>query len=108
MVKCWLMDQSILAGLGNIYSDEVLFQAGIAPQRKLESLDEADLKRLHARMRKVIDTAIEHGADPKALPGSFLLPNRREGAPCPRCGGTVVRTRACGRTAWYCPDCQRS
>lgn len=108
MVKCWLMDQSVLAGLGNIYTDEVLFQAQIAPQRKLESLDEPDLRRLHARMRKVIDTAIDRGADPGAMPRSFLLANRREGATCPRCGGSVRRVKVCGRTAWYCPDCQRS
>lgn len=108
MVKCWLMDQSILAGLGNIYSDEVLFQAQIPPQRKLEALDETALKQLYSRTHRVVEAAIEHQADPEKMPRSFLLPHRREGAPCPRCGGKITRIRVCGRTAWYCPDCQGS
>lgn len=107
MVKCWLMDQSIMAGVGNIYADEILFQAGLVPQRKLEELDDSALKQLYSTMHEVLATAIRHSADPANMPDAFLLPRRKEGAPCPRCGGTVARAAACGRTAYYCPNCQK-
>lgn len=108
MVKCWMMDQAVMAGIGNIYTDEVLFHARIAPQHKLEELDAAALKRLYSQLHRVIDSAIRHNADPDNMPASFLLSHRKESAPCPGCGGKVKRIKACGRTAWYCPDCQRS
>lgn len=108
MVKCWLMDQAIIAGIGNIYSDEILFHAKLAPQRKLEKLDETALKRLYSQMHRVIESAIGHEAVPEKMPNTFLLPHRRENAPCPGCGGRITRIKACGRTAWYCPTCQPS
>ena len=106
-VKCWLMDQATLAGLGNVYSDEVLFHAGIHPRRRLEDLEGADLDRLHGRMAGVLEAAVQAKVRPEAMPAGFLLPLREvEGARCPRCGTSLERVKACGRTALVCPACQ--
>lgn len=105
-VKAWLMDQRALAGIGNLYSDEILFQAGIHPRRAVADLDEAALGRLYRAMRRVLREAIAAGADPRAMPANFLLRERSPGGRCPRCGEALATTRAAGRTAWYCPRCQ--
>lgn len=107
-IKCWLMDQSTIAGIGNIYSDEVLFRARLHPKRKGSRLDETEAGRLYGSMREVLLTAIEARARPERLPGDYILPRRGEEASCPRCGGRLAPIKACGRTAWYCPDCQPS
>lgn len=105
-IKAALMNQRILAGLGNIYSDEVLFQARIHPNTCANRLDEKAIKGLHRQTGKVLQKAIERGAYPNELPDSYLLPHRREGEKCPRCGGEVKKIKAAGRTAYYCPACQ--
>ena len=105
-IKCWLMDQSALAGVGNIYSDEVLFQAGVHPKRKGTDLDATEADRLYDALHAVMEAAIAAKADPGALPQGYILPRRGEEAPCPRCGGNIEPIKACGRTAWYCPRCQ--
>lgn len=106
-VKCWLMDQSAMAGIGNVYSDEALFHAGIDPKRKVKDLDRKDLSRLFRKMRHVLSTAVERKADPDDFPQSFLVPRRAEKAKCPRCGGGMCRVRACGRASFCCPKCQK-
>lgn len=106
-VKAWLMNQSILAGIGNVYSDEILFQAGIHPLCKMEQLTPSHLDRLHNATTEVLSAAIDAEADPQKMPASFLLPRRRRGGRCPRCGGKVERLRAAGRSAWICPGCQQ-
>lgn len=105
-VKAWLMDQGIMAGIGNIYSDEILFQAGIHPRHSVTDLDEGKLEALHKALRRVLRQAVDAGAEPEAMPRSFLLPRRKAGARCPRCGGQVAQLKAGGRTAYYCPQCQ--
>lgn len=106
-VKCWLMDQSTMAGLGNVYSDEVLFHAGFHPKTRLEEFGEEDLEQLHASLRAVLEAAIAARVQPEAMPGDFLLPVREEdGAACPRCGTPLATVKACGRTAHFCPRCQ--
>ena len=107
-VKCWLMNQASVAGLGNIYTDEVMFQAGMPPDQKLDELDENGLKRLYSKIHEVVETAIKRKANPEQMPGSYLLPRRKEGAECPQCDGTIKKIKACGRTAYYCPHCQPS
>jgi formamidopyrimidine-DNA glycosylase len=105
-VKCWLMDQAVLAGLGNVYSDELLFQAGLHPKTPVADLDGRQLGRLLACLRRVLEDAVAAGAEPGRLPADFLVPRRRRGAACPRCGGAVETLKACGRTAYCCPQCQ--
>jgi formamidopyrimidine-DNA glycosylase len=107
-IKCRLMDQGVLAGLGNVYSDEILFQARLHPKTPVAALDEGTLARLHDRLRRVLTAAIEAEADPAQLPDDYLLPHRAPNAVCPRCGGELVRIKACGRTAYICPACQSS
>jgi formamidopyrimidine-DNA glycosylase len=107
MVKTRFMDQSKLAGIGNVYADEILFQAGVHPQRQVSSLSEADVDRLFQAMHKVVETAVEHKADPDAMPDDFLLPLRGQQDPaCPGCGGPIEKTHVSSRPTYYCPTCQ--
>ncbi len=105
-VKSWLMAQSSIAGIGNVYSDEILFHARIHPKRSVSDLDEATVQRLYKAMQSVLKAAIDAGADPDEMPSSFLLPHRNKGAHCPVCGTRIATVKASGRTAWYCPKCQ--
>ena len=105
-VKSALMDQSLLAGIGNVYSDEMLFQVCLHPRRVASGLDRDNTARLHRAMGRVLRTAIRHHADPARMPKGWLLPHRKPGAACPRCGGTVSRQSVGGRSAYLCPKCQ--
>lgn len=106
-VKATLMNQRVLAGIGNVYSDEILFQARLHPRRALQRVDERDRARLHRTVQRVLRTAADRKADPDRMPRTWLLPHREEGEPCPRCGGYVERIRAAGRSAYLCPRCQK-
>jgi formamidopyrimidine-DNA glycosylase len=109
-VKAALTDQSVLAGIGNVYADEILFQAGVHPKAPVRGLDEPTVHRLHGAMRRVLQTAIERGAGSEdladRLPGQYLLRARGAGEACPRCGGEVRKEKISGRTGYYCPRCQ--
>jgi formamidopyrimidine-DNA glycosylase len=106
MVKSLLMDQGTIAGIGNVYADEILFQAGIHPRTKVNALDDARREELFHVMKDVLETAIEHQAQPDRLPDSFLLPHRHEGGTCPRCGTELARVKVSSRSAYYCPNRQ--
>jgi formamidopyrimidine-DNA glycosylase len=109
-IKSLLMDQSRLAGIGNVYSDEILFQARINPKTPVGKLDEKDIARLYRALRRVLEVSIKKGAGAEEfterLPKNFLLRRREAGAKCPRCGGRVRTMKANGRTSYYCPRCQ--
>jgi len=109
-IKSVLMDQAAMAGIGNIYSDEILFQAGIHPQTRADQLGTDARKHLFKELKHVLETAVERGAgaelSAEALPPSFLLPQRKKGGRCPRCGGELHRAKFSSRTAYYCPHCQ--
>jgi len=102
-VKSFVMNQQVIAGVGNVYSDEILFQARIHPQTAVRSLDEAAAKRLYRNLRKVLEKAIERKADPEKLPRSYLTRRRGQDAKCPRCGAEIATIKASGRTAYFCP-----
>jgi formamidopyrimidine-DNA glycosylase len=106
-VKAALMDQKKLAGIGNVYSDEILFQAEIHPERKSNRLTRQEVGGLYRGMRRVLKTAIDVGADPDRLPRSYLIPRRQEGASCPRCGDAIALISFSGRSAYHCPSCQQ-
>jgi formamidopyrimidine-DNA glycosylase len=110
-VKAVLMDQQIIAGIGNIYSDEVLFQARINPAERMDKLVPRQLRRLFLEMRKVLKTAIAHGAGSEQfverMPKGSLLPERNKGGRCPRCRSLLRVFKVAGRTAYCCPRCQR-
>jgi Formamidopyrimidine-DNA glycosylase len=105
--KSTLMNQSILAGIGNIYSDEILFQAGIHPETRIDTLDRETIHRLFVTLREVLETAIEAGAEVDALPGTFLIPQRKKGGTCPHCGHPLHTRTFGGRTSYFCPERQR-
>ena len=109
-VKSLLMDQAVIAGIGNIYSDEILFQAGLHPRTRFDQLAVDTKKRLFGCIKEVLQTAIDAGAGAERLvdrlPGSFLIPHREKGGRCPRCGGEIATDKFSGRTAYYCPHCQ--
>ena len=109
-VKSLLMDQEVAAGIGNIYSDEILFQAGINPRTRCDRLDARARQRLFERIKAVLETAITSGAGAERLvdrlPSSFLIPHREKGGRCPRCGGEIASAKFSGRTAYYCLRCQ--
>jgi formamidopyrimidine-DNA glycosylase len=107
-VKSWLMDQHAIAGIGNLYSDEILFQCRIYPGRAVGDLSEAELKEIHRKLHDVLETSIAVQADPDRLPKEFLLPRRHEGEQCPRCGSELQNTKIASRTSWFCPHCQQT
>jgi formamidopyrimidine-DNA glycosylase len=117
MLKPLLLDQRFVAGLGNIYVDESLFRAGLHPQRKVDTLQEADVLRLHSAIRAVLQQAVDHHGT--TFDGVFVRPQGQEGRqqeglevygqtdlPCIICGTPIERTVVGGRGTHYCPHCQ--
>jgi formamidopyrimidine-DNA glycosylase len=107
MAKAVLMDQKVIAGIGNVYSDEILFQARVNPKSRVDAMGEDLLRILFDAMRNVLRTAIDHGADPDRLPRDFLIHQRHAGGVCPVCGGKVRKETIAGRPSYFCPNCQR-
>jgi formamidopyrimidine-DNA glycosylase len=105
-MKAALMNQNLLAGIGNVYSDEILFQAEIDPRAKANSLREEQLKRVFEEMHDVLETAIQCRADPEKMPESYFLPQRHSEGTCPRCEGEIAKKKISGRSAYFCPNCQ--
>jgi formamidopyrimidine-DNA glycosylase len=119
-IKPTLMDQKVLAGIGNIYADETLHRAGIHPERPASSLTPAEVGRLHRAIREILATAIAlEGSSFDAgyrtvlgLEGGFLAQNSvygRENLPCRTCEKPILKTRIAGligRPTYYCPACQ--
>jgi formamidopyrimidine-DNA glycosylase len=98
-LKARLMDQSRLAGVGNLLADEILWRASRAPQRRAGSLTPAEIRRLHRHLRVTLDELSARG-------GSHLgdlMPARQRGGRCPRDGAELMRSTVGGRTSWWCP-----
>lgn len=105
-LKAALMDQSLLAGIGNVYSDDILFQLRLHPGTDLADLDRDDLKQLYETMQRVLKTAIRHHAHADEMPSDYLLPHREGGGICPRCENKLEKIKVGGRNAVSCPNCQ--
>lgn len=106
-VKAALMNQSLLAGIGNVFADEILFQAGIRPDRKLEGIDEEALRALYPVLRRVLRRAARLRVRGERWPGDWLLPRRGKEQPrCPACRHRLRPMRVSGRKTWFCPSCQ--
>lgn len=109
-IKPLLLDQSFLAGIGNIYADESLFQAGIHPLSSSRSFSEQDLVRLHSSISSVLAEAVEKdGANIDGVfkEGGFIVSvYGRDGKSCPRCGSAIVKIRVGQRGTHFCPTCQ--
>ena len=110
-LKSTLTDQSFIAGIGNVYCDEILFRAKLDPDAKARKLDDDQKDRLFDAMREVLHTAIDCGAGSEELvdrlPDDYLLRYREKGAPCPRCGTEIETRKVSGRTTYICPRCQK-
>jgi formamidopyrimidine-DNA glycosylase len=115
-VKKALLNQEIVAGIGNIYADEVLFAAGIHPARPSASLSDAEIKRLHSTIRAILTEAIaqrgttqRNYCDGDGKPGSYQFSLKvygRKGEPCATCGAPLVKMNFGGRGTHFCPLCQ--
>lgn len=104
-LKTTLMDQSVIAGLGNLLIDEICWRARIVPTRPVTELADDEVKGLHRAMTQVLVTAVRHGRVP-GLP-RWLTGVRDEPDPhCPRCGARLEHRRLAGRTSLWCPGCQ--
>lgn len=116
-IKAVLLDQTVLAGIGNIYADESLWGAKIHPATLVKNLSKPRVKLLYQEIVEVLKLAIKKGGstdknyvDAKGKKGSYLnfaRVFRREGQPCPRCGETIVKIRIAGRGTHICPVCQK-
>lgn len=116
-LKSRLLDQSFLAGIGNIYADEILFEAKLHPAFDISCLLPGQIKRLWRSIQFILDeaiaargTSVRDFQDGDGLEGSFQAQLRvygREGQPCLRCSGTIVRLRLAGRSSHVCPSCQQ-
>lgn len=116
-IKAALLDQSVIAGIGNIYADESLWDAKIHPATLVKNVSTAKLNTLYASVQEVLQTAIDKGGssdrnyvNAEGKKGSYLsFANvfRREGKPCPRCGTTILKIRVAGRGTHICPKCQK-
>ena len=106
-VKAILLNQQLIAGIGNLYADEILFRAHMHPATNVAGLSDKDLARLFRVMRYVLEKAIALKTDFNRLPKSWLLPHRGKGGKCPRCGRRLKSATVGGRTAWFCPHCQK-
>lgn len=101
-IKSALMNQSIIAGIGNVYSDEILYRARLHPTTQVADLSESELVKLWRRVRSVLKRAIEKQAQPNRLPTSWLIGRREEGASCGICDGKITRMKIAGRGAYLC------
>lgn len=116
-IKSVLLDQTVLAGVGNIYADEALWGAKLHPLTLVGNMRPAQFKKLHDELIYVLKLAIEKGGstdrnyvDASGRKGSYLnfaRVFRRDGQPCPRCGTTIVKIRVAGRGTHICPHCQK-
>ena len=116
-IKAALLNQTLLAGVGNIYADESLFHAGISPRRRADRVTRAELDRLRAALREILMHAIRLGGssvsdyvDADGERGFFQLEHcvyLRTGEPCRRCKTPIRRVLVAGRGTHYCPKCQR-
>jgi formamidopyrimidine-DNA glycosylase len=103
-IKGRLLDQSVVAGLGNIYADEALYQEGIHPRTTVPELSHDDLRGLYDAVQTVLDAAIAADADPEALdPARFMLPHRYGDERCPDTGVPLETEQVAGRTAYVSP-----
>lgn len=116
-IKAVLLDQTVLAGIGNIYADEALFEAKIHPAAPVSTVPKIKLVALYNAIRAVLNLSIAKGGstdknyvDAKGQKGSYLSfaqVFRKQGQPCPRCGTDIVKIRVAGRGTHICPRCQK-
>jgi formamidopyrimidine-DNA glycosylase len=98
-VKARLLDQQALAGVGNLLADQALWLAKLNPGRPVDELSRPEVDRLHRALRRAVTSAVAEGG----VHTLSVIPARREGGTCPRCGAPMQRATVGGRTTWWCP-----
>lgn len=116
-IKAVLLDQSFVAGLGNIYVDEALFAAGVRPMRRADKVTKKEAAAIAAASGDIMNASIavggttfQHFVDTGGDNGNYtdyLQVFGKQNTPCPRCGTTIKKTRTAGRGTHYCPGCQK-
>jgi formamidopyrimidine-DNA glycosylase len=106
-VKAILLNQKLIAGIGNIYADEILFSTRMHPATEISRLGKNPFTKLFRATRYILRKAIAAKADVNHMPKSWLLSHRGKGGKCPRCGRKLRSARIGGRTAWFCAYCQK-
>ena len=116
-LKACLLDQTVMAGIGNIYADEICFLTKLHPEVKCNNLEESDVLKIIDAAREVLDLAISQGGttirsytSSLGVTGRFqqsLLVHSKEGELCSRCGSIIIKTRVAGRGTYFCPTCQK-
>jgi formamidopyrimidine-DNA glycosylase len=106
-VKAILLNQQLIAGIGNLYADEILFRARMHPATEAARVSDKDFARLFRAMRHVLAKAIALKTDFNRLPKSWLLTHRGKRGRCPHCGRALKSATIGGRTSWFCAHCQK-
>jgi formamidopyrimidine-DNA glycosylase len=106
-IKAVLMNQKIIAGVGNEFSDEILFQSRIHPASVANRIPVAKLKEVYEQTRKILKEAVSHNADREKLDHYFFLGHRKAGLTCPRCKGETSFETIGGRSSYFCAACQK-
>jgi len=106
IVKNALLNQSFIAGVGNIYSDEILFRTKIHPKTNINSLSESKVKELFVNIKEILEYGIKKKGDLGTYPNDFLIPHRKKEEKCPICNSDITRFEVSGRHGFFCPTCQ--
>ncbi|TFF98412.1 MAG: hypothetical protein EU541_06885 [Promethearchaeota archaeon] len=101
-----LMDQSAISGIGNIFSDELLFQVNVFPKTKISQLETEKIEQMYSVMKDILKVAIESRLSDKPYPNDFIIPHRSRDDNCPVCSTNIKRLKISSRHAFYCPKCQ--
>ena len=106
IAKNALLNQSFIAGVGNIYSDEILFRSKIHPKTNINSLSDNKVKELYMNIIDVLVYGIRKKGDLSTYPSEFLIPHRSKEEKCPNCNTDITRYEISGRHGFFCPSCQ--
>lgn len=106
-IKGVLTDQHVLSGIGNVYSDEMLYQCEIHPKTKTNLLSSEEKKNLFKKMNRVLKMAIDKEGERSEFPEDYLIRHRKDGEDCPKCKGKIKQIKVSGRSTYFCPDCQK-
>jgi len=107
IIKNAFLNQSFIAGIGNIYSDEILFRSKIHPKTKINTLSESKIKELFTSIKDIVKFGIKKQCDLSTYPDNFLIPHRKKEEKCPICKTEITRFEIAGRHGFFCPNCQK-
>lgn len=106
-IKGALLDQHLIAGIGNMYADEMLFQTKIHPNTGINELSEEEIKALYKNVHPILKTVIKSQSEESPLPENYLTPHRKPNADCPNGNGKIKKIKVAGRSTYFCPQCQK-